>query len=58
MEFRKLHRGVWVRIVLDSATGAYIGELIDFTGARLTEAGSYGEDGAHLKQAVTAHFSR
>ena len=52
MEFRELHHGVWVRIVLDSTTGTYIGELMDVPGAPLIEAGSYDEIQKYLKQVV------
>ena len=56
MEFRELHHGVWVRIVLDSTTGTYIGELMDVPGAPLIEAGSYDEIQEYLKQAAKDHL--
>ena len=56
MEFRELHHGIWVRILLDSTTGIYIGELMDVPGAPLIEAGSYDEIQGYLKQVVNDHL--
>ena len=57
VEFRERYDGVMVKIRIDNATGTYIGRLVDVPGAPLIEAGSYEEVRAHLKQAVTEHFS-
>jgi hypothetical protein len=56
MEFRELHHGIWVRILVDSTTGTYIGELMEVPGAPLIEAGSYDEIQGYLKQVVKDHL--
>ena len=57
MEFREVHDGIRVSILVDSATGTCIGQLIDVPDAPLIEAGSYEEIKKYLKQAIKDHLS-
>lgn len=57
MEFREVHDGIRVSILVDSTTGTCIGQLIDVPGSPLIEAGSYDEMQEYLKQAVKDYLS-